>query len=129
MCVCVTLPPLFPVWFPVLTDFPCPYVCPALRAEGNANRSTGNSHLNDQSSRSHAIFRMVIETALRVDDGGDDGTTQPVSHHTPATVRGYPSPFADTRHRSRIPHIPTLYTRTRFHSRRRGRQHDAASTG
>ena len=36
--------------------------------QGNTNRSVGVSNINEHSSRSHSIFRMVIESAQRVDE-------------------------------------------------------------
>lgn len=42
-------------------------------ADGNANRKTGETGMNDQSSRSHSIFRIVIESK---EQGCSDGTVQ-----------------------------------------------------
>lgn len=47
-------------------------VLKALR-DGEKNRSVGSTAMNERSSRSHSIFRMVIESRTKqMDDGGDN---------------------------------------------------------
>jgi centromeric protein E len=46
-----------------------PAACMELIDRGNRNRCVGVSNLNEHSSRSHSIFRMVLESQ----DGGDSG--------------------------------------------------------
>ena len=40
---------------------------------GTRNRAVGVSNLNEHSSRSHSIFRIVIESATRTDTEPDSG--------------------------------------------------------
>jgi len=56
---------------PELTDeiVTCPEDVMKLIEKGTLNRSVGVSNLNEHSSRSHSIFRMIIESTNRVDEG------------------------------------------------------------
>lgn len=54
-----------------------------LVSQGEANRAVGKSNLNEHSSRSHTIFRMIIEATSAEGGGGDErgpgGGSRPVS--------------------------------------------------
>lgn len=48
----------------------------SLLAKGASRRQTGGTRLNENSSRSHTIFRIVIESRERVDRGGEAGAAR-----------------------------------------------------
>ncbi|KAL6756889.1 P-loop containing nucleoside triphosphate hydrolase protein [Haematococcus lacustris] len=49
----------------------CPEAVLSLLAEGEANRHIGATKMNDTSSRSHTVFRMVVESRMRDAEGSD----------------------------------------------------------
>jgi centromeric protein E len=53
----------------------------ALVDKGNKNRRVGATKMNDRSSRSHTIFRMIVESREQTEDGRDsvDGAVR-VAH-------------------------------------------------
>jgi len=47
---------------------------------GEKNRHYGETNMNARSSRSHTIFRIIVESKLRSDNEDDDGSVIMVSH-------------------------------------------------
>ncbi|KAG6895392.1 hypothetical protein C0992_001525 [Termitomyces sp. T32_za158] len=86
---------------------------------GEGNRRTACTDWNERSSRSHSVFRMVIESRERsgtVPDDDDD--EKPVSgngRHTPAPGRNTPGPRSQTpglgRSQTPVPSGPRLQSR------------------
>ncbi|KAF5377904.1 hypothetical protein D9615_006794 [Tricholomella constricta] len=66
---------------------------------GEGNRRTACTDWNDRSSRSHSIFRMVIESRERGSAAEDDDDDVPLpsnGRHTPGTGRNTPGPRSQT---------------------------------
>merc|ERR1740129_2334161 len=52
----------------------------SLMREGEKNRHYEQTNMNARSSRSHTIFRIILESKLRTEDDSDDGSVIQVSH-------------------------------------------------
>ncbi|KAG6828443.1 hypothetical protein H0H92_007970 [Tricholoma furcatifolium] len=68
---------------------------------GEGNRRTACTDWNERSSRSHSVFRMVIESRERGngapdDDDDDDKPVQSNGRHTPGPGRNTPGPRSQT---------------------------------
>ncbi|KAG6873718.1 hypothetical protein C0995_012182 [Termitomyces sp. Mi166 len=65
---------------------------------GEGNRRTACTDWNERSSRSHSVFRMVIESRERggTDDDDDEKPASGNGRHTPAPGRNTPGPRSQT---------------------------------
>lgn len=70
-----------------LTETICTSMAEVLRCieVGNANRKVGVSNLNEHSSRSHSIFRLTLESAIKIDTASSNhgGGGGPASSTSP----------------------------------------------
>lgn len=73
-----------------------------LLARGNTNRKTGATDWNERSSRSHAVFQIVIESRPR-DSVGDDEIR--VSRLTLIDLAGSEKAVSDVERRGEGKHI------------------------